>query len=286
MPPPVPQQVQKATSLEPDAPLPLGAILAFTFTAPGVTVNVWATQEATGVRFDFRTSLDPGWNIDLNGFFLDIGGDGGSIRSYGSASNNMNGGGRDGYDKAVVLGSVGGNDADFRDGFWLLAGITLADLEGADAGLRATSYGYGNREDSLKLEDEFTPPPQASIAIEKLTNGEDGYVVDIVNYSIPIEWSYQVTNTGEVLLTNIVVRDDNGTPLDDTDDFLVGTIDSLAPGESETLYFKWAGDDSLPESIDPEMDGYQNVATATGVSIVGTVSDTDPSWFVWDSGVQ
>lgn len=297
MPPPVPQPLQKATSLAPDAALPPGAILAFTFAAPGVTVNVWATEEATGVRFDFRTALDPGWNIDLNGFFLDLDGDGGSIRSYGTSSNNMNGGGRDGYDHAVVLGAVGGNmSLDFRNGFWLLEGITLDDLEGADAGLRATSYGFGNREDSLKLGDEFTPPPQASIEIEKLTNGTDGYVVYWVdendnNLLVPIEWSYQVTNTGDVALTNIQVWDDNGTPFvgdpsADPDGFLVGTIALLNPGQSETLYYTKAGDASLPENISPDFSDYENVATATGVSVVGIVSDTDPSWLTFDIPVQ
>jgi len=293
MPPPIPQSLQKATSVAPDAPLPPGAILAFAFTAPGVTVNVWATEEATGVRFDFRTALDPGWNIDLNGFFLDLDGDGGPIRSYGSASNNMNGGGRDGYDHAVVLGAVGGNmSLDFRNGFWLLEGITLEDLEGADAGLRATSYGYGNRADSLKLGDEFTPPPpppEASIDIQKLTNGTDDYVINnSAEELVPIQWSYQVTNTGDVALTNIQVYDDNGTPFVgdpslDPDGFLVGTIALLNPGDSETLYYSKPGDGAaLPENIDPARDGYVNVATATGVSIVGTVSDTDDSGFTWN----
>lgn len=274
MPPPVPQQVQKATSLEPDAPLPPGAILAFTFTAPGVTVNVWATQEATGVRFDFRTSLDPGWNIDLNGFFLDIGGDGGSIRSYGSASNNMNGGGRDGYDKAVVLGSVGGNDADFRDGFWLLEGITLADLEGADAGLRATSYGYGNREDSLKLEDEN--PLIAAIDIDKVTAGEDLVFGDgvVLDPGESVTWKYTVTNTGNVPLENVSVVDDQG----ELPQYVSGdtNLDGILDVGEIWVYEAYG---TAIDTYTYDTGEYKNTGTVTAdpVGLVGVVTDSDVS---------
>ena len=56
-------------------------------------------------------------------------------------------------------------------------------------------------------------------------------------------WSYLVTNTGMVPLTNIVVTDDNGTPANTADDFVVGTIPGpLAPGASATLTHHWGGD--------------------------------------------
>ncbi|MBK9138510.1 MAG: hypothetical protein IPM17_07080 [Verrucomicrobia bacterium] len=47
--------------------------------------------------------------------------------------------------------------------------------------------------------------------------------------------SYKVTNVGGSVANNVVVKDDNGTPDDVSDDVIVGTIASLAPGETQTL---------------------------------------------------
>lgn len=51
----------------------------------------------------------------------------------------------------------------------------------------------------------------------------------------PVTYTYRVTNTGGTVLTNIVVTDDNGTPAILSDDFTVGTVASLSPGEVKTL---------------------------------------------------
>jgi len=59
------------------------------------------------------------------------------------------------------------------------------------------------------------------ITIDKTTNGADGLYIPVGD---PITWSYNVTNTGNLYLFNIIV----------TDDILgdVGTIPMLAPSES------------------------------------------------------
>ncbi len=51
----------------------------------------------------------------------------------------------------------------------------------------------------------------------------------------PVTYTYKVTNTGDVTLTDVTVTDDNATPEFGADDFVVGTVASLAPGASTTL---------------------------------------------------
>jgi len=47
-----------------------------------------------------------------------------------------------------------------------------------------------------------------------------------------VTYTYTVENCGTVTLTDVVVTDDNGTPDLPGDDFVVGTIPSLAEGAS------------------------------------------------------
>lgn len=72
-------------------------------------------------------------------------------------------------------------------------------------------------------------PGKPGLKIVKSANVQTAKCTDQVTYT------YVVTNTGNVTLTNIVVTDDNGTPKNPSDDFTVGTIASLAAGKSATL---------------------------------------------------
>jgi len=76
-----------------------------------------------------------------------------------------------------------------------------------------------------------------SIALVKLTNGtnNDTGTGPLVPVGSTVTWTYNVTNTGNVTLANVVVTDDNGTPGNTADDFTVGTVASLAPGASASL---------------------------------------------------
>jgi hypothetical protein len=60
--------------------------------------------------------------------------------------------------------------------------------------------------------------------------------VQCANAFQQIKYTYVVTNTGSTTLTNLIVTDDNGTPTYSEDDFVVGTLASLAPGASYTFY--------------------------------------------------
>ena len=60
-----------------------------------------------------------------------------------------------------------------------------------------------------------------ALTIVKRTNGTDD-VCPTVLVGSTVTWTYEVTNTGNVTLTNIVVVDDNGTPGNTADDSLSG----------------------------------------------------------------
>jgi hypothetical protein len=110
----------------------------------------------------------------------------------------------------------------------------------------------------------------ASIDIEKATNGEDAdtptgptiIVGDTVN------WTYVVTNTGELTLANVVVTDDQGVAVS-------CPADTLAPGAS----FTCTGSGTATAGQ------YANLGSVTGQPVDGgtpvgdPVSDDDPSHY-------
>ncbi len=121
--------------------------------------------------------------------------------------------------------------------------------------------------------------PSAEINIEKLVNGEDADVP--TGPAIPVgqavQWSYIVTNTGNVALSDIVVTDDQGltpqavdtTPAD-------GTIDGDLDQDNlldvdETWTYTATGVATAGQ--------YVNNGTATGKFAEQTVTDTDPSHY-------
>jgi hypothetical protein len=135
--------------------------------ASGVKFEIYAEEVGGQVVFTIKHITG---NADIQGFFVDLGNDGGAITSVGSKSNNMNGSSNDGtkldgWDYGTALGTVGGSDANYTtpntEKSFTIAGITsLAQLDGAQLGIRATSTG-ADGQGSLKLADvvELPPPP-------------------------------------------------------------------------------------------------------------------------------
>ncbi|RME56939.1 MAG: hypothetical protein D6790_14040, partial [Caldilineae bacterium] len=111
------------------------------------------------------------------------------------------------------------------------------------------------------------------IQLTKLAgNAPDGGVLQI-NGPTNVVFTYIFTNTGETILRNVQVKDDNGTPGNTADDFTVCTKPGpYAQGASDTCT-------TPPRLIDSN---HTNIATATGTpsdvfgSPIGNdVSDTD-----------
>ncbi|TVS09681.1 MAG: hypothetical protein EA424_26610, partial [Planctomycetaceae bacterium] len=107
-------------------------------------------------------------------------------------------------------------------------------------------------------------PANPAIDIQKATNGEDADAPTgpYILVGDAVTWTYVVTNTGNVALTDVVV----------TDDVLgaIGTIASFAPGASKTL--------TANGTAEPGQ--YANLGTAIGTPPVGPdVKASDPSHY-------
>lgn len=101
-----------------------------------------------------------------------------------------------------------------------------------------------------------------AITVDKLTNGQDG--ANILNGSA-ISWTYQVTNTGNVPLSNVGVTDDQGV-------IVVCPVDVLEPGSSMVCV----------GSGTAIVGDYANIGTASGsytddLGSTANPDDNDPS---------
>jgi streptogramin lyase len=114
--------------------------------------------------------------------------------------------------------------------------------------------------------------PTPGIALEKRTNGQDADDPPgpVIRVGDPVTWTYAVTNTGDVDLTEVVVSDDNGTPGDNSDDYVcvVGVLPKGGADDSTCWLLGTALDDQ-----------HGNVATAVGLAGATSVTDTDASHY-------
>jgi large repetitive protein len=128
---------------------------------------------------------------------------------------------------------------------------------------------------------------RSAIDIEKSTNGEDADAPTgpLVAAGGNVSWTYVVTNPGNVPLSNVVVRDDNGTLVDPSDDFDAVFVS----GDANNNGLLDPGETWLFEASGTALAGqYANVATVTGTDPIGqTPSDSDPShYFGVDSAIH
>ena len=109
---------------------------------------------------------------------------------------------------------------------------------------------------------------EASIDIEKATNGQDADAAPgpKIREGNPVLWTYLVTNTGNVDLTDVTVSDDRGVAV-------ACPTNQLAAGDS----MECTGNGTAVKGQ------YRNVGTATGRDPEGnTVRDDDPSHYYGD----
>ena len=104
-----------------------------------------------------------------------------------------------------------------------------------------------------------------AIDIEKRTNGQDAPTAPgpMINAGSPVQWTYTVKNTGDVVLNNVTVTDDKGVAVS-------CPKTSLQPGESMTC----TGNGTAI------LGQYENTGTVTGKTPCGNaVSDSDVSHY-------
>jgi hypothetical protein len=148
--------------------------------------------------------------------------------------------------------------------------------------------GFGGSAELVTLTQRFeqTVPFAPDIDIEKLTNGLDaddpnaGDAPSIAPGDL-VSWTYLVTNTGNVGLTNVTVVDDQGVAVSCPQT-------TLLMGETMTCTASGIADDlnsttftTVPGfcGVEPNVPLYENIGSATGDFSALTVSDSDPSHY-------
>ena len=209
--------IEKATNAA-DPDNPTAAEDADTMPGPSVPVGstvTWTYQVTnTGnVALQFLSLTDD------NGTPLDLGDDLGPTPVFdgGAVRGDVD---QDG----LIDPAMGGQPAET----WLFTATGTAQLGQYENNATATANPVTPVGDDIPgLPDVFDEDPshyfgvRAAIDIEKATNGEDADspTGPVLAVGSTATFTYVVTNTGVVALSNVVVTDDNGTPGDTSDDF-------------------------------------------------------------------
>ncbi|MEJ8827202.1 hypothetical protein WKW80_35340, partial [Variovorax humicola] len=156
--------------------------------------------------------------------------------------------------------------------------VTQAEIDsngGGDGQLENTATADSN-ETGPDTDDATVPVAQnPALNIDKVTvyGAQSGDGLNNVIAGTPIKWQYTVTNTGNVSLSNVGVKDNAGTAGTTADDFNATYISGDANNDgklnlNETWIFEKTGT--------AVAGSYSNIGTASGTNGT-TVTDTDPS---------
>ncbi len=217
--------------------------------APGPALTVGTTpgtgilyMDDSGSTVDSSEALDQ--NVNLNG--------GGITRNYQLGVQ-------------IGVGGIGSGD-DYQSVTFNLtaAGLDVSDFSKVGVRLQAVDV---DRNGSSKLEGFVSPDdgtnPLPAITIDKVTNGGDG--LTILEGSA-VTWTYTVTNTGNVDLSNVSVTDDQVANIT----YISGDVDNDNVLDlTESWIYTAAGTTTAGD--------YSNIGTATGQYGTLTVTANDPS---------
>ncbi len=174
---------------------------------------------------------------------------------------------------------------------WICTTSTVVTDITNTADVTAEGIGSGIEVDDTNDADSVTPTSDPNLEITKFVNGDDAQTAPgvVLEEGDPVTFTYQVsTGTGNMPLSDVEVTDDNGTPLDATDDFTATYVsgdtdgdDRLDPGETwnyEATGFVAAADQ------------YSNIGTVTGQPVapgLEELSATDPAnYYGVTSGIE
>jgi hypothetical protein len=164
------------------------------------------------------------------------------------------------FDMSGTQALIDTNHGSGTDDYTILIPVSLL---GNDPAAYFTLYAqFSGADDGFEefraLTTEFNPQPD--IGINKETNGTDDTCGNILAGQT-VTWTYTVENNGNLGLSNVVVTDDNGTPLDTSDDFHPVLVSGDTDNDgildtTETWIFSATGTAGIGE--------YTNIATVTG----------------------